>query len=264
MFDQQTKAWVPYGTVFKTPDDFQDFNPPDPTAPGWTLATEYARELAGEDVAVATFIRDPFAHAWEMFTPMNFVKWMYEKPQFLRGVLEKITDFNLQIIGQIADAGADLIVSGGDYCEQKGPMVPLKFFEEVILPNLKKQVEAAHKRGLKFVKHTDGNVNPLLEKLVGLVDGLHSLDGTAGVDIGEVKARYGDKLVLIGNVAVDSLARKNREDVIVETKDCIRKASPGGGHILSSSNSWAAGAKLENCLAMVQAGRRFGEYPIRL
>jgi uroporphyrinogen decarboxylase len=132
------------------------------------------------------------------------------------------------------------------------------------LPNLKKQVESAHKSGIKLIKHTDGNVNPLLDRLVGIVDGLHSLDSTAGVDIGEVKRRYGDKFVLIGNVAVESLARKRAEDIVDETKECIRRASPGGGHILSSSNSWAAGAKLENCLAMVEAGKKYGVYPIRL
>ena len=63
---------------------------------------------------------------------------------------------------------------------------------------------------------------------------------------------------------MDSLAKKSRREVVEETKDCIRKASPGGGHILSSSNSWAAGAKLENCLAMVQTGRRYGVYPITI
>ena len=264
IFDPQTKAWVPYSTIFNTPANFRDFQLPNHAGQGWTFAIELARRLAGEDIAVAAFIRDPFAQAWEMFTPLSFVKWMYQDPEFIREVIAELTEFNVKIIEQIADAEADFIVSGGDYCEQKGPMVPLKLFDEVILPNLKKQVESAHKRGLKLIKHTDGNVNPLLDRLADVVDGLHSLDSTAGVDIGDVKNRYGDKFVLIGNVAVDSLARKGREEVVEETKNCIRKASPGGGHILSSSNSWAAGARLENCLAMVEAGKKYGTYPIRL
>jgi uroporphyrinogen-III decarboxylase len=68
----------------------------------------------------------------------------------------------------------------------------------------------------------------------------------------------------MGNVSVDNLATKSREEIVEETKTCIRKASPGGGHILSSSNSWAAGAKLENCLTMVETGRRYGAYPIAI
>ena len=264
MLDKQSMAWVPYGTVFNTPEDFENFELPDPHASGWMFATEYARRLVGKDMAIATFIRDPFAHAWEMFTPMKFIIWMYRKPRFIKRVIEKLTEFNLEIIKRIADAGADFIISGGDYCEEKGPMVPIEFFKEVIFLNLKKQVDVAHKKGLKFIKHTDGNINLLVDDLADIVDGLHSLDPSAGVDIKEIKAKYGRKLVLIGNVAVHSLAKKSISEVVEESKNCIKNASPGGGHIFSSSNSWAAGVKLENCLAMVETGRKYGKYPIKI
>jgi uroporphyrinogen decarboxylase len=264
MLDKQAKAWVPYGTVFSHPEDFKNFEFPNSNASGWNFATEYAKKTIGDEMALATFIRDPFAQAWEIFTPMKFVTWMYQRPNFIRRAIEKLTDFNVEMMKQITEAGADLIISGGDYCEEKGPMVPVSFFRDVIFPNLKAQVNEAHRRGTKFIKHTDGNINLLLKDLASIIDGFHSLDPTAGVDIGEVKAEYGDRLILIGNVAVDSLAKKSRYEVIEETKECIRKASRGGGHILSSSNSWAAGAKLDNCLAMVEAGRKWGAYPIKI
>jgi uroporphyrinogen decarboxylase len=262
MLDKQAKAWIPYGTIFDYPEEFENFEFPDPNSPGCYFATKYAKKTLGNDMAIATFIRDPFAHAWEIFTPVKFVTWMYQKPNFIKRAIEKLADFNVQIIKHIADAGADFIISGGDYCEEKGPMVPPRFFREVIFPNLKRQVEEAHRRKMKFIKHTDGNINLLLGDMAEIVDGLHSLDPTAGVDIGEVKALYGDKLILMGNVAVDSLANKTRDKVIEETEECIRKASRGGGHILSSSNSWAAGAKMDNCLALLNTGRKYGSYPI--
>jgi uroporphyrinogen decarboxylase len=262
--DKQTRAWVPYDTIFKSPEDFDNFELPNPDAQGWTLATEHTKKILEDKFAIAAFIRDPFAHSWEMFTPLNFVRWTYQNPQVIKKAIEKIADFNIEIIKRMAEIGADLIISGGDYCEEKGPMVPIKFFDDVIFPNLKRQVEAAHKKGMKLIKHTDGNINPLLESLSNIVDGLHSLDPTAGVDIGKVKERYGDRLVLIGNIAVDSLAKKNKEEIILETKNVIQKASPGGGHIISSSNSWASGAKLENCLTMVKTAREHGKYPIKV
>jgi len=262
--DEETRAWVPYTTIFTSPEDFEAFPLPDPTAPGWTYSAEYAKEVIGETMAIASFIRDPFAHAWEMFTPTNFVRWMYQHPPFIKRVLNQLTAFNVEIIKRLAEAGVDLIISGGDYCEAKGPMVPLTFFHDVIFPCLKTQVDAANRRGLKFIKHTDGNINPFLNELADILDGLHSLDPSAGVDIAQVKKKYGDKLILIGNVSVDHLALSSRAAVVEETKRCIRDASPGGGHILSSSNSWAAGAKLENCLAMVETAKQYGVYPISI
>jgi uroporphyrinogen decarboxylase len=199
-----------------------------------------------------------------MFSVTDFVRWLYGNPAFLRRVIEKITDFNVEIAKQMIDAGVDVIVGDGDYCEKRGPLVPVKFFKDVILPNLRRQVDVAHKAGLKFIKHTDGNINPLLPDLANVVDGLHSLDPTAGVNLGDVKKLYGDKLVLMGNVSVDNLCRGSVQDIVDEPKSCLLAAAQGGGYILSSSNSWYTNAKLENCLAMVETGRKYGRYPIRM
>jgi uroporphyrinogen decarboxylase len=51
-------------------------------------------------------------------------------------------------------------------------------------------------------------------------------------------------------------------EVVDAVKETIAKASPGGGHILSSSNSVHIGVKPENYRVMVQAARKYGKYPI--
>lgn len=225
---------------------------------------EETKRRIGEDVVLGGWIKDPFAVAWEMFKVTDFVRWLYEKPNFIRQVIERIADFNVVAIKRIVDARADVILSSGDYAEKRGPLVPVKFFKEVVFPNLQKQVEAAHNAGVKFIKHTDGNLNPILDDLTSMVDGLHSLDPTASMNMRDVKRRYGDRLILIGNVSVDNLCTRNREEITQETKECLRAAAPGGGYILSSSNSWYTDAKLENCIAMVDAGRKHGRYPINI
>ena len=262
--DPKCRKWVPGAkTIFKTPEEWEEFGIPDPNAPGRMESLRYMEKLIKEEMVLAARIRDPFALLWEIFTPVKFVEWMYRRPSFIKEAFSKITRYNVELIKLIAETGAELIISGGDWCEKRGPMVPIRFFREVVFPHLKIQVDAAHKRGLKFIKHTDGNITPLLEYLVDIVDGIHSLDPSAGVDIGMVKEKYGERLVLMGNVSVDNLALMSREAIKEETKECIRRASPGGGHILSSSNSWYTNTKLENCLTMVEVGRRYGTYPIR-
>jgi uroporphyrinogen decarboxylase len=67
----------------------------------------------------------------------------------------------------------------------------------------------------------------------------------------------------MGNVSVDKLCRGTKEEIVKDTKECIRVAAPGGGYFLNSSNTWYADAKLENCMAMVEIGRKYGKYPIR-
>lgn len=265
-YDEVGESWSSMGSlsIFKTVEDVENFKFPDPYAPGRTFGIEYVKNKVKDDLAVATFIRDPFCHAWEGLGPITFVRWMYEEPRVIDLMLENMTRFNIELIKRVAELGVDLILSGGDYAEEKGAFVPVTFFKKAVFPRLRKEVEAAHKYGIHFIKHSDGNVTPLLEDLSEIVDGMHSLDPSAGVDIGEVKRRYKDKLVLVGNVSVDNMAIKSKDDIIEETKECIRKAAPGGGYILSSSNSWYAGCKLENCIAMVEAGWKYGRYPIQL
>lgn len=259
-----TGTWSPFGSIFHSSEDFCNFLAPDPDTPGRLFGIEQMKKLAEGDVAIAAFIRDPFAHLWEMFTPSNFVRWLHEKPQIIKGGIEKLADFNIGLIRQLGETQVDLVISGGDYSEKHGPMAPPNFFREIVFPNLRRQVAEAHRLGVKFIKHSDGNLNLLLPDLAEIVDGLHSLDPTASMDIGDVKSKYGEKLILIGNVAVDSLCRKNVKEVVQETKDCLRRAARGGGYILSSSNSWFADAKLENCLAMVETARKYGNYPISI
>jgi len=58
------------------------------------------------------------------------------------------------------------------------------------------------------------------------------------------------------------LTRGTVEEVEEAVKETIAKASPGGGHILASSNSIHPAVKPENYKAMVEAARKYGRYPI--
>jgi hypothetical protein len=269
-YDKISKLYTPVGTIFNTPDDvktFLDQHFPDPTTSGRDFGVKYLSKI-NQDMAAGIFIREPFAHVWEALTPVKFVSWMYSNPSIVSRFIEKVTEFNISLIDTYGEEDSiDLIVMGGDLCDVKGPMLPPEQFRKLkVYEAMRNHVEAAHKYSIKFIKHTDGNINPILEDLVNIaqIDGLHSLDPSAGVNIKEVKERYGDKLILHGNVSVDNLATKSITEIVEETKTVIRAASPGGGHILSSSNSWYGGVKLENCYAMVETGRKYGKYPIQI
>lgn len=85
----------------------------------------------------------------------------------------------------------------------------------------------------------------------------------AGMDIGDAKAKFGDKVCLLGNVSCAfSLVTGTVEEVRQETKEVIRKAGKGGGLICMSSNSIHSGVKPENYVAIVEAIREYGKYPI--
>ena len=54
------------------------------------------------------------------------------------------------------------------------------------------------------------------------------------------------------------------KEVKQETKEVIRKAGKGGGFICMSSNSIHSGVNPKNYVAMVEAIREYGSYPLAL
>ena len=116
------------------------------------------------------------------------------------------------------------------------------------------------------IKHTDGNILPILDMIVDSgIDALDPIDPISGLDIGDMKRRLGHKVALKGNVdCAHTLTNGTEKQVVEETISVIRKAAEGGGLIVSSSNSIHSGVKPGNYLAMWNAIRTYGRYPIRL
>ena len=112
-----------------------------------------------------------------------------------------------------------------------------------------------------MIKHTDGNVMPIIGQLVGCrPHALHSLDPQAGVDIAEVKRKYGREICLIGNVNCGLLQTGTEEEVIESARYALRYGMPGGGYIFSTSNCVYPGMPLERYELMIDVWRREGVY----
>jgi uroporphyrinogen decarboxylase len=85
------------------------------------------------------------------------------------------------------------------------------------------------------------------------------------MDLALIKKNYGDKVLLMGNVDCGHVLHLGtREDVIADTKRVIREASPGGGHILSSSNTIHSSVPYANYMQMLETARKYGKYPIEI
>jgi uroporphyrinogen decarboxylase len=112
------------------------------------------------------------------------------------------------------------------------------------------------------IKHTDGNIMPILDQLVQAnPHALHSLDPQAGIDIAEVKRLYGDKVCLIGNVNCGLLDTGTEQEVIDSARYALRHGMPGGGYIFSTSNCIYTGMPLSRYLLMWNVWREEGNYP---
>lgn len=158
--------------------------------------------------------------------------------------------------------GLDGFALCADYCFNTGPFLGPARFAEFVTPYLRQLVQGYRALGFYVIKHTDGNIMPILDDLVSAnPHALHSLDPQGGVDLAEVKRRVGDRVCLIGNVNCGLLDTGTVEEIEADVGRALHQGMPGGGYIFSTSNCIYTGMPLASYETMLAVWRREGVYP---
>lgn len=222
----------------------------------------YVIERIGEKRAVFLLIIDPFKLSWKLRGSMENLLYDYAVDSVLVHKLASITtEYNIAVIDHAASIGIDVIAVEGDLAGNTSLIMSPQHFQEYIKPYLKKIVKYSHSKGLKIIKHSDGNIWQILDDLVEIgFDGIHPIQPQC-MDIAEVKEYLRDKVCIIGNIDCQRLLPDGSPDEVERVvKETIEIASPGGGYIISSSNSIHPGVKPGNYIAMIDAVHKYGLY----
>lgn len=168
---------------------------------------------------------------------LDFVYRIADDPDGVKKEAQKMAHDAIEKNKRMRDAGIDSFILCSDYCFNSGPFLSPAMFEEFIQPYLYDIIDSIRRDGAYAIKHTDGNIMPILQNLVDCrPHALHSLDPMAGVDIKEVKALVGDKVALCGNVHCAHLQTGTDEQVLESCRYAMENGKPGGGYIFCTSN----------------------------
>jgi len=264
---QHTNQFLPHsvgGPLIRQLSDLDRYAPPDPGDQSILGALGRVADRYGRDRAIGFLGEDVFAVTQYLLGgPAEALVALKLEPELVRSVAAVAEAYHTELYRNALRMGADVIILGDDYGTSRAPMMSPADFNEFFLPGILRIVRAVHALGGKVIKHTDGNVWPLLEGLIEAgVDAVGPLQHECDMRLDEVKDRYPD-VVVVGNVPVDILIRGSREEVRLATAECIRRCSPGGRHILSSGNSITSDVPPKNLLAMLETAHDSGRYPIQ-
>lgn len=214
------------------------------------------------DIAMTLRVEDTFKAAWELRGSMqNYLMDYFEQPDFIKEISTMMTDYACRQIELAAKRGVDIVFVGGDLASNYGPLISPEHYEEFVFPHHKQMCEVIHSFGLKALKHTDGAVMPIMDKILEAGFDVYHPTEPSLLDIGDMKKAYGDRICLMGNVDCTYILEEGTAaEVETDVLRVINKASPGGGHILSSSNSIHPNVKPENFITMLKAARKYGNY----
>ena len=257
---------VPLHEIIEREEDLDDYVPPDPHDPRLLSPLRDAvKHFKGKKpiiyITMSSFLYPSFLRG------MGNLCMDYKlNPNFAKRLTNMVVDYFVELEKDAIKEGADIIVDADDYCGKNGPFMSPTDFKEFVLPGLQKVVDVAKDQNIPFIKHFDGFVWPILDMVIETgIDAINPIEPSAGMDIGEVKRVYGDRVAIAGNIDCTTLLTFGTPDEVRESvKECIRVASPGGGHIITSSNTIHRGVKPENYFAMLEAVKEFGRYPINI
>jgi len=192
----------------------------------------------------------------------EFAGRLADDPDALKAEAQKMVDDQVALARRHrAHGGLDGFALCADYCFNTTPFLRPAVFAEFVTPYLKQLIAAYREMGFYAIKHTDGNIMPILDQLAECgPHALHSLDPQAGVDIAEVKRRVGDRLCLIGNVNCGLLDSGADEECVESARYALRHGMPGGGYIFSTSNCVYTGMRLKRYELILDVWRREGNY----
>ncbi len=227
-------------------------------------STRYVVENAGRDMFVMAKVPNliPSGRSWYTY----FMEMMYLEPEMTQRLCDDYLKLAIEVVKRYIDIGVDCVMIATDWAYNSGPIVSAEMIRKYMIPQIRAIVALCHRKGVYVLKHTDGNIMKIADDFFTMgIDAYQGIEPNAGMRIDEIKRLYGDRVTLMGNVdCARTLPFGTKEDIVRETKACLKAAAQGGGYILSSSNTIANPIPAASFLTMVETAREFGTYPIRM
>lgn len=207
-----------------------------------------------------------YTTAWMYMGAETFFNALETDEKLVAEIINKIGEIQYQTFLRVIEhpcVGA--VLNPDDIAFNTGLLVSPKYLRKYVFPWYKKMGKICRERGIGFIFHSDGDCTEVMDDLIDC--GFHAFNPIQpnAMNIVEVKKRWGKKLCLIGNINLDStLTLGTPDDVRAEVYERIRTVGPGGGYMVSSSNSITDYVPPENMKALLDATYEFGKYPIEL
>jgi uroporphyrinogen decarboxylase len=237
---------------------------PDPDTVDVASVQRTAQALP-EGMGIVAGVGGIFARSWILMGFDNLCMKLFDDQAFVKRVIDRIGSIQVGVAKRLVKLERVFALwYSDDVAYAEAPMIEPGLIRRFLFPHMEEMCAAAHEAGMPFIYHGCGNVGPFIDDLVAMgVDALHPIEPKA-LDIYALKPKLYGKMALIGNIDVGEVLTLGSKELIEEdVKRHIRDLAPGGGYVLSSSNSITHYIPVENYRHLLDCVHRYGGYPVR-
>ncbi len=219
------------------------------------------------DFCVFGSVCEPHEMLWRILGTENALLKIAEEPGKVAAFIEKLGDFLVGIVqAQAALVGKKLsgMYVWGDVAYVKGMFFSPVYWRKVYKPQLKRICDAIHAAGLKTIYHGCGNASAVYDDMIEAgVDAYNPMEAKAGLNVVDLKRRFGKRWSFNGNIDVRVLATNDRKQIRREVLTKLN-AAKGGGYILQSDHSVPDNVDFDSYDYVIHLAREHGRYPLDL
>jgi uroporphyrinogen decarboxylase len=255
-----------------TVDDLETYPWPDPWDPGLTAGLEEEVKDLYENTDYAIMADARFKSFWELGYMLRGIEQMYVdlllNPDFVTALMDKLLELNLIVTGRFLDIAGPYIQvfrTTDDMATQQRLMMKPETYRRLLKPYYRQYIEfIKSKTEAKIFYHSCGNITDIIDDLAEIgVDAINPVQVSAMGDTAELKARFGHKISFWGGIDSQRvLPYGSVEEVEAEVRRRIRDLGPGGGYVVAGVHTIQPDVPPENIVAMVEAARTWGAYPL--
>lgn len=186
-----------------------------------------------------------------------------DDPEWVRDVAVTFTDQMLMNFDAVMATGIqpDGLWIYGDMAYNHATFCSPAHYRELILPEHKRMADWAHAHNMKFIYHTDGNVNAVIDMWIEAgFDCFQPIEAKAGMDIRKLCPKYGRKLAFFGNIDVMVLGTNDRDRIEEEVRSKLAAGMATKGYIYHSDHSVPPTVSWDTYRFVIDLLDRYGNY----
>jgi len=255
-----------------TTADLKHYPWPDPLDPGYTAGLRAEAESLFINTEYAIEASSGFSSFWELACNLRGLEQMLMdlvlNRRFVEALMEKVLEINLAGTERfLQEVGPYIQIyrTADDLATQGGLLMSLEMYRSRLKPYHRKYSEFVKSHtSAAILYHSCGNMTNLIDDLAEIgVDAINPVQVSAMPETAKLKAQFGDRITFWGGIDTQHvLPHGSVDEVTAEVRRRIHDLAPGGGFVLSAVHSIQADVPPQNIVAMAEAARKYGSYPI--
>ena len=243
---------------------------PEDIKPGHWMDPDDPRIYEGISRLISKYGKDKsiFVHIWGVLESVygfcgieRTLMLMAQDPDFAKSLFEKAADFSKRVVMNLLEFDIDIIHITGDVGSNSSMLFSPVMWRTLIMPFDREIIRPAIEQKIPVSLHSCGYCMPVIQDWIDMgIKLIHPIQESAGMDLYEVKDRYGAQITINGGLDIRDLSRMKISEVDDYVKKRVEYLKKGGGFIFNTSHTVQTDTSLEVLERAYDAAMEYGCY----